>query len=218
MSIILNEKKMAIACGATLAWFAVILQLVLMIRNRTTPVAEVLARFFTFFTILTNILAALCFTFLLRPASRAGGFFSRPGTLTAVAVYIFVVGIVYNTLLRSLWHPQGSQRLVDELLHVVNPAYFLICWLIFVRRVAGAVEWRAIFSWLIYPLAYLLLILLRGALSDWYPYPFVDVAALGYARVLVNSGLLMAAFLVLSALFLALAKTARDRKAAAPRT
>ena len=38
----------------------------------------------------------------------------------------------------------------------------------------------------IYPLAWLAFTLVRGAVIDWYPYPFVDVVAHGYARVAIN--------------------------------
>jgi hypothetical protein len=217
MTVTLDEKKITITCGALLAWLAVILQLALMIRNRTTSTAEALARFFTYFTILTNILAALCFTLILgKPSSSGGKFFARPRTQTAIAIYILMVGIVYNTILRSLWHPQGYQRIADELLHVVNPAFFLLYWLFFVRKSAAAIPWTSLALWLLYPLGYLILILLRGALSGWYPYPFMDVVQLGFGTVLIHSAGMLAAFLLLSVLFLGLAKATGSKKAPVP--
>ena len=74
--------------------------------------------FFSYFTILTNSLIALCLSFiLLKPSSSAGRFFSNPATLAAITLYIFIVGLTYNMLLRSTWAPTGLQKWVDEALH-----------------------------------------------------------------------------------------------------
>ena len=40
-----------------------------------------------------------------------------------------------------------------------------------------------------FPVVYTVASLVRGALSHLYPYPFIDVAALGYQRVLGNMAL-----------------------------
>src|SRR5271170_5622365 len=111
--------------GAIIGWLAIILQLYLIIVNRTTSLPETIIRFFSFFTILVNILVALCFTFLaFKSTSGWGSFFSKQQALTAIAVYIFIVGLVYNIILRSLWKPEGLQRFVDESLHTIIPIFF----------------------------------------------------------------------------------------------
>jgi hypothetical protein len=51
--------------------------------------------------------------------------------------------------------------------------------------------------WLIYPVGYAAYSLLHGAVTGFYPYPFLDVTQLGYERVLLNMGVLTAAFAVL---------------------
>ncbi len=48
-----------------------------------------------------------------------------------------------------------------------------------------------------FPLAYLVWTVIHGAATGWYPYPFVDVAELGYARAAVNTAGLVLAFLAL---------------------
>ena len=58
--------------GFCLAWFAVIAQFVLMIQNRHHDVTETITRYFSFFTILTNILVALFFTAKLLKLKKAG--------------------------------------------------------------------------------------------------------------------------------------------------
>lgn len=196
---------MLMVAGAIIGWAAVLLQLYLILINRVASVPETLVRFFSFYTILTNILLAFCFTVLLaRPSSGAGRFFAQPNKLTAIAVYISIVGIVYNVVLRFLWGPEGLQRVVDESLHVVTPLLFILFWFLFVNK--RSLTWKNVFPWLIYPLVYVMVILIRGALSGFYPYPFIDVAKLGYNNVLLNSGGLFLMFLLFSLLLIAIAK------------
>jgi hypothetical protein len=203
-----TKKNLFITIGALLGWFAVALQLYLIIVNNTFSAAEALARFFTFFTILTNILVALCLTMLLIDPDK--GIFTRPGSQAAIAAYITVVGIVYNIILRSLWAPQGWQLIVNELLHSVIPVYFIIYWLVFSPK--AGLQWKNMLGWLVFPVAYLVLIMIRGALSDWYPYPFVDVLTLGYAKVLINSAGMVVFFLLVSVIFIALGRTMSNQR------
>jgi hypothetical protein len=207
-----NSIRYFAALGAALGWLAVMLQLYLIIENRTTSLPETITRFFSFFTILTNILVAICFTTVAIASGKAEHFFSKPATLSATTVYILVVGLVYNTVLRFLWNPQGLQRIVDELLHSLIPLLFLLFWLVFVPK--AGLHWKGIFAWLLYPLFYLGFVLLRGAASNFYPYPFIDVSQIGYEKAVVNSVALCGVFLALSALLVALAKRLTGRPVA----
>ena len=129
-------------------------------------------------------------------------FFSKQSTLAAIAVYITIVSIVYNIILRFLWKPQGLQLIVDELLHSVIPVLFVLFWLVFVPK--GNIGWRSVLAWLLYPLSYLIFILLRGPSSLFYPYPFIDVTILGYSKVIINSTGMLLAFLAVSIIFILL--------------
>lgn len=196
-----------LAFVALVGWFALIAQFYLIIANRSTSVPETIIRYFSFFTILTNIIVALCSTILsFSPGSRWGRYFSSSSTLTAITIYITVVGLVYNIILRNLWAPQGLQKLVDELLHTAIPLLFILFWVIWVPK--KQLQWHYIPAWLIYPAIYSLYIFIRGAFSNYYPYPFMDVATLGYTKVIINSGLLLVVFLVFSAIPVTIAKIA----------
>ncbi len=194
------------AIGATLGWFAIIAQFYLNIAARTTAIPETIFRFFGYFTVDTNILVALCFTsFFLKANPGWSKFFSRQKVLAAVAVYITVVGVVYNTVLRETWNPEGLQLIVDELLHLIIPILFIVFWSIFVPK--KELKWKDALPWLIYPLAYIIYIIILGALTGFYPYPFTDVNKLGYNKALLNGGGLIIVFLLLSLLFVAIGKT-----------
>lgn len=196
-------KRIYASIGATLGWTALILQLYLSLANRTVSVPESILRYFSYFTILTNLLAAVSFSAVcLRSSGKL--FFARPLTLSAVTVYILIVGIVYNVILRSLWDPRGLQLFVDEFLHTVQPLLFLLFWLLFVPK--KELQWRHAFNWLLYPVAYIIYLVIMGAITGFYPYPFADVNKLGYMTAMLNGVLIIAAFLVLSLLLIGAAR------------
>src|SRR5580704_19483741 len=88
--------------GALLTWFALVLQLYLVIVQSPPGLAMLreLITYFSFFTILTNLLVALVFTAIaVRPAAGWVQFFSSPSIQGGTAVYIAIVGIVYQLLL-----------------------------------------------------------------------------------------------------------------------
>ncbi|WP_229216724.1 Pr6Pr family membrane protein [Dyadobacter sp. 3J3] len=176
-----------------------------MIENRVTPIFETTIRFFSFFTILTNLLVAIYFSLsLIKTRQGYMSIINKPGTLTAVTVYITIVGLVYQVILRHTWEPQGAQKIVDELLHSVIPVLVIIFWYLFEEK--KSVTYQQIPKWLIYPLIYLIYILIRGRFSNFYPYPFVDAGRLGLSKVLANSAGLIVLFICISALYIKIGK------------
>jgi len=200
-----NPPSFYLAILVVLGWFALLAQLYLILQNGKGAVAEIIIRYFSFFTILTNLIVALCATvLLLKPKSGWGEFFSKPSTLTAITVYITIVGMVYNVILRFLWQPQGLQFITDELLHTLIPVLFIILWLLYVPK--SGLKYKNASPWLIYPFVYIIYIAIRGEISSEYPYPFIDVGQLGYSKVLINSAGLVIAFLGLSLFLIAVGK------------
>ena len=199
-------QKFASLIGSFLCWFAVFIQCYLMLQNRVTSIPEAMIRFFSYYTILTNTLCAVYYTIWVfgKPAGAAS-FIRRSSSATAILVYIMVVGLVYQIILRHTWDPQGLQKLIDELLHTLNPLFFLVYWWVFVRK-ASRLRWTMLGSWLIYPFLYLVFILLRGMASGFYPYPFVDAGTIGYTKVFMNSLILLLVFSFLSLLFISLTR------------
>ena len=188
---------------ALLAWGALAAQTDITIQRmvlRGFDAFEAIGRLSAYLTNLTVLLVALTFTCIaLRLRAWPARFFRAPGTASAVTVYIVFVGITYNILLRHLWTPHGYRALLNESLHSLIPLLCAAYWLLFVPRLTLSARDRL--AWLVYPLGYLALTFWRGSETDFYPYPFIDVGQLGYAHVLVNSALLLAAFMVLMTVF-----------------
>lgn len=198
-------RRILVAAIAVLGAFALLLQLWLSLRNAPamglTP-GQALWRYFGYFTILTNLLVVMALTARTMPP-RAGmvRILRRTDVQTAVAVAIVIVAIVYHLILSRLWHPQGWSWLADQLLHTVMPLLFVLHWWFGVSK--ASLRWRHVLACLPYPLAYAAYVLLRGAVDGWYPYPFIDVATLGYLRVGRNACGLLVAFVAVACVLVA---------------
>ena len=161
--------------------------------------------FFSFFTILTNLLvAAAMLVPVLAPGSRVGAFLDRPPVRTAIVGYIVIVGTVYWALLSGIDKATGLHLYLEYVLHYVIPPLFVLDWLLFVPK--GDIAWRTGIDSLAYPGAYLGWTLVHGYAANWYPYPFIDVTKLGYPRMLLNSLGLVLAFLAIELLLVAIGR------------
>jgi hypothetical protein len=167
-------------------------------------------KFLSFFTILTNALAAVALLApVAAPRSALGMFLARPSVRTAITGYMIIVGAVYFLLLRNLSHREGFSFVMEMMLHYVTVPLFLIDWLAFVPK--RGIPWRVGIDALAYPLVYVAWTLVHGAVTGWYPYPFLDVAQLGYGRALVNIAALVAVFLALMAALVGFARGMQRR-------
>lgn len=210
-----DAPRVCAAILAALGWLALSIELGFTISgalSEDAPLAPALVRYFSFFTIETNLLLALLLTAsCLRP--HAGGWLLRHGVGTAAVVYIIVVGAVYAILLAKLYHPSGLRLVADRILHVALPVLYPLYWLAFVEK--RRIGWNEPLIWLSFPTAYFTYILLRGAITSIYPYPFLDVAKLGYAKTLINALWLTAVFLGLGLLVTAVGNALAAQKSRA---
>ncbi|WP_446744646.1 Pr6Pr family membrane protein [Silvibacterium acidisoli] len=205
-----TARRIAALVLALTGWAALLLQLRLTVSTYMAQGKSPWAAFFYylgFFTILTNLLAATCLSVTAAQKQLA----PRTATvLSAVTVYMAMVGGTHALLLRHAWNPQGLQKLADGLLHDILPLSILVFWLLLVPK--GRLQWRSPLPWLIYPLGYLGLTMVTGAVTRQYPYFFIDVTLLGYGRVLLYAFFITLAFLALSYITVAI-----DRAMAAVR-
>jgi hypothetical protein len=204
---ILKPDTLQRRCAAVIAgtaWFGVAVQLGFNIKEAIIENISVPARilfFFSYFTNEVNLLIAIVLTiFLIQP--EAEHFLTRPSLKPALVVYIIIVGSVYTVLLRNLWNPQGLQLLADRILHDTIPILYPLYWLVFLPK--GRLRWSDCVTWLLYPVLYFLYSMVRGAVLGTYPYPFLNAAELGFARVLLNATVLLAVFYGLGAVLTAI--------------
>lgn len=203
--------KRYVAAAALAGWVGLAIQQYLIFYSRWEAGASLmggLINFFSFFTVLTNTLAAVVLSYaLVKRPSAAQRFFLAPAVSSGIAVSIVVVGVAYNLLLRHLWQPEGFQFIADELLHDVMPVLFALYWWRCVPK--GQLRLTHIGLWVIYPLVYFGYALLRGDLLGQYQYPFIDVSTLGYPQVFVNAGGILTGFVLIALLVVGMDKSLR---------
>ncbi len=184
---------------------ALVLQYMLLLVQTRESLGPALGtlRYFSYFTILSNILVALTVgAAAFGGGSRLARCFASPFVRGGVALYIGVTGVVYFTILRHLWQPQGAQWWADTGLHYAVPLLYLAWWGFAASH--GQLRWGDLGRWLLFPFGYLLWCLLRGAWVHEYPYPFIDVDQLGLATVLRNAVGMLLAFVVAGTLLIAI--------------
>lgn len=161
---------------AGLIWTGLVVQAAALV-GRTGSVAAALLTMSAYFTVTTNLLLAVVCTGITlgRPA------FEAPRVIAGVALAMVLVGIVYHLLLRGLLSLSGGDRVADWILHSAAPPLAALFWVACVRK--GALTWRDPLLWALYPLGYVVYALVRGGATGRYPYPFLDVARLGWAVV-----------------------------------
>jgi hypothetical protein len=154
----------------------------------------------SFFTIQSNLLVLAVSVALVANPTRDGRLW-RVLRLDAL-LGITVTGLVFDLVLIDYVDPSGWQLVATIGLHYIAPWGTVLGWLLFGpwRRL----DLRTVALALLWPIAWIVYTFVRGAIVHWYPYPFVDVDALGYAVALRNTSLVLALACVLLAIFWAI--------------
>lgn len=114
--------------------------------------------------------------------------------LGGVTLIMALIGIVYATVLRQTEHLTGNAQIGNYLLHYAMPALIALFWLICVPK--GGLRRIDPLNWALLPLAYFPYAVVRAHLDGKYAYPFINVAELGWPRVLTNAAIIAAAFVL----------------------
>jgi len=135
------------------------------------------ANYLSYFTNLSNIFAAVVlimsalYLMKSRKPSRRDDIIRGAATL-----YMAVTGAVYVTLLSGeelgLLMPW-----VNVLTHMVMPVFVIADWLY--QPPQTKLRFKHIWLWFIFPLAYVVYSLIRGAAVGWYAYPFLNPDKVG---------------------------------------
>lgn len=160
-------------------------------RMGNAGLAAVLWRSSGYFTILTNSLTAG--TFLTIAASGRRMSF---GWMSMLTLSMIMVALVYHILLAHLFNPHGLRWWVDQAFHTILPASVLWFWLMEVTR-SDPRGGRPL-VWAIWPACYGAYALLRGAVTGWYPYPFLNVGTIDWSDVALNLAGITLAFVALA--------------------
>src|SRR5664280_110702 len=185
----IDQARVVHGVVASVAAFSLVWQLVLVVQGSAVldetlipPLGARVVNYFSFFTIESNllVLGTSC-ALAVNPARE--GMTWRVLRMNAI-VGITVTGVVHWFLLRPTLHLSGASFVVDKLLHVVIPLLTVLAWVAAGPR--EKLDGMVVVGNLVWPAVWAAYTLVRGAITAWYPYPFIDAGTLGYPRTLVN--------------------------------
>lgn len=191
-----------------------LLVLAALITNAVEAVQDgLLAQNLSYFTNQSNLaFVALIVAGTVMAARRPPWFDDLRG---AVAFYLVMTGIIYALLVAPL----------DELLrwdigwtgivlHRLAPVVALADWLLTPRLRAPPA--RRILWWQLFPVVFLVATWVRGGITGWYPYGFLDPTISSWTQVLITTGVVLVAFFAIAAAVHLLEGRLRPRKVPAP--
>lgn len=184
---------------------SILIQLTLVVRGQavlvpeagTPPVSTRVIRLFSFFTVLSNLLVAVTeFWLVVRPTGRGRTF---SAIRMSAVVGITVTGLIYVSLLQGLVDLSGWASATNIVFHYIAPVAGVLGWLVFgphPRFTDGILGLS-----LIFPGLYVGYTLLHGAVTGWFPYPFIDAGVLGWGATLRNGVLVIILLLGIGLLY-----------------
>src|SRR5579872_813265 len=164
---------------------------------------SVVVEYFSYFTVLSNILITAVFLSIgfLGP-KRAGKEKVIQALYGPAVLYMGITGIVYWTILHGGKQLTTDVEWITLVLHGLMPIMVTIAWLFF--KPFFKYSWQHVAYWLLFPLLFVGYTLLRGPSAHWYPYPFLNPLLVGYTGVMVWTGGILAGGFVLGFLLIQL--------------
>jgi hypothetical protein len=151
------------------------------------PVHLALSNQFSYFTVQSNLIIALCCLFMVITKKKLPQIIEFGSLLN-----ITITGLVYAFILAGIWQPEGLVFIADALLHYVTPLLYVLLW---ITSNKGRWKPKQILLWTIYPVGYLIYTLIRGRIVEFYPYPFIDASELNMEELIMNIGVMSSLFL-----------------------
>ncbi|MFD9549633.1 Pr6Pr family membrane protein [Nocardia salmonicida] len=153
-----------------------------------------LTDYLSYFTIESNILSAVVLL--------VGGLLAPQGprwqlVRGATALYMLITMVVYAVLLADV-DVRLNDPWINDVLHRILPLVLVLDWLLVAMPQRLRPSPKLIGLWLVFPLVYGVYSLIRGAVVEWYPYPFLDPRQQGYVSLVIGLVVLTLVFVVLA--------------------
>lgn len=180
----MNKKNFTVAYRTVTA-LAIFAAIITQLKNSiSAPGTFNVVNFFSFFTIESNIIIAVVFLvsgyFVLIERTSERLDFVRGASI----LFMITTGIIYFVLLRSV-DVQVTTPWVNNILHYIVPIVALLDWL--VNPPLQKISFKKALLWLTFPFLYFVYSLVRGSITHWYPYPFLNADTNTYAQIAVSS-------------------------------
>ena len=166
---------------------------VMFLSNPSHPLLEGMDMF-RYFTIQSNFIVGGYFLLAALHPIKNNPSFQK--ILGGVMIYITITFFVYMILLEPIYSPQGLQLVGSILCHYITPI-LVIAYTMFYKNDYHFVN-KDIKLWIIYPLVYLLFLLLHGLITNDYIYPFFQVSNVGVIGLIIVVLFMVVFFLIMS--------------------
>lgn len=169
-----SSARRAVGTLRLIAGATLVVALVFQITEKAVNNDLIADQYFSYFTILATILAIGVLIVggvlaLRHPVDTVAYTVAR----MSVTTYAVVTALVYNVLLRGI-PDEGFivSPWPGEIMHVWIPLFLLLDWLFSPGR--PALRWTGLRIVVIFPLVWIAFTLVRGAITGWFPYPFLE--------------------------------------------
>ncbi len=159
-----------------------------------------IVNFFSFFTIESNILAAVLL--LIAGIIGLGGKRREIDYIRGAAtLYMSMTGIIYVLLLAgSEVTLQTTLPWVNMVLHYIMPVAVLLDWLLYPPK--KSISYSKALLWLLFPVIYVIYSFIRGSFVGWYPYPFLNPLVNNWTTIIFTCVIIALGVLVLTRLLI----------------
>lgn len=170
-------KKIIVAL-VVLPLFGIILNVTDAIINDTSAFA-----LFKYFTILSNLFVGVYFALLLSGKFKDNVFFNK--LFGSVLISITITFIVFAGYLEWTFKSEGLNTYASLLNHYIVPMLTITYFLTNMKLYRY--EMKDMTIWLIYPVTYLIFLMVHGVLTGDYIYPFFQVTKIGVFGLVIST-------------------------------
>lgn len=159
-----------------------------------------------YFTIQSNFIVIIYFLMFLTDEYHESILFKR--FLGGVVIYIMITFIVWAISLESLYEMDNIEIFGNAFLHYATP--LIVFGFLIKYRNDYDYDFKDIWLWLVYPISYLVFLIIHGVITGNYLYPFFQVGRVGVEGLLSAVFLIITLFVMLS--FLLVKMVSKSKK------
>jgi len=153
---------------------------------------------FRYYTLQSNLIVGVYFLLLGSKVLNKYDIFNR--FFGGVTIYITITFVVFAIFLQGTYHPTGLQGVVNIVSHYIVPILAILYFVIIKNELTF--KRLDMLWWIIYPLIYIIFMVIYGGITGDYLYPFFQVSEIGVNGLILTIVLLVGFFMGLSFLLM----------------
>lgn len=163
---------------------------------------------FRYYTLQSNMIVFMYFG--LRFLNKTDSNRNLHHFLGGVTVYITITFAIFAIMLSGTYHPTGWSQVSNILAHYLVP--ILVIGYTFTEKYIYDYLYTDITVWIIYPVVYVIFMIIHGMITDDYLYPFFQVSEVGADGLVLMVFTLVLVFAILSFLVMKIVSLQQKNK------